>query len=228
MTNGAMILSHIRKATVAFGYLRDGTEPTIVGSGVIVNGGKWVLTATHVLVGMRSEVNDMGDGWTPFLMAPRDTVAPTKEGRLTLRHHGYNVRKLEWAQSDREDISAISLPDKKFGSNSVTVNFGYKPTEGSDIVTCGWPYGLEMHGIMTSSLVFGQISAILPHPSVDVHNVASYTVQVPVCPGNSGGGVFDRMTGHLIGIVSARREVNGISLGLAEVVPVQFIYAALS
>ena len=46
-----------------------------------------------------------------------------------------------------------------------------------------------------------------------------YLMQLPVNPGNSGGGVFDPETGDLFGVVSSRYEPGGIPAGLSVITP---------
>jgi len=43
-------------------------------------------------------------------------------------------------------------------------------------------------------------------------NINSYDVNMSINPGNSGGGLFNKQTGHLIGITSARYGSKNISI----------------
>ena len=44
-------------------------------------------------------------------------------------------------------------------------------------------------------------------------------MQLPVNPGNSGGGAFDPDTGEVFGVVSSRLAPGGIPTGLSIIIP---------
>ena len=46
-----------------------------------------------------------------------------------------------------------------------------------------------------------------------------YLMQLPVNPGNSGGGAFDPDTGEVFGVVSSRLAPGGIPTGLSIIIP---------
>ena len=60
---------------------------------------------------------------------------------------------------------------------------------------------------------------ISPHPEMSPAGRNLYYIQMPVDPGNSGGGVFSPQTGELIGVVSAKLVLGGMDTGLSVVVP---------
>lgn len=72
---------------------------------------------------------------------------------------------------------------------------------------------------IVSSFLWGRISMISPLPYLPPENHKYYWTQMPVNPGNSGGGVFSQRTGQIVGVVSSMLEARGAPTGLSQVIP---------
>jgi hypothetical protein len=86
--------------------------------------------------------------------------------------------------------------------------------EGDELAVCGWPFGLELHhdrhkgAVLTASFAPAMVSAVLPSPRApqryrDIIQIATW-----ISGGNSGGPLFDPVTGDVLGIV-----LSGVETG---------------
>lgn len=221
----------IRQATVAFGFINleeDGTPkdglPRIVGSGIAVENGRGILTAAHVIAEMRAvdaKNAVLRQRAVPIAAVPgQASLSDRKEDgtqELIVSHGLLPFEELKYEVNPSDDIGIVIPTDAL--PTSVSLDFDHEPYEGDRVFACGWPYGTKLTHSAVSSFVFGTVAAVLPHPMVRLTGRKEYVVQIPVNPGNSGGGVFDDETGHLIGIVSSRYQVGGIPTGLSTIVP---------
>lgn len=235
-----MYLDYIRKATAVFAWFKEDEPAKVVGSGVVVNEGRHVVTAKHVLTEMEEKSRTYGpEGWTPTVMSPRDFIPPTTRdsddsATIQLRHFGFRLEKLTYSRADTADIAAVDIPDDTLGNACAEIDFGCKPAEGDRVLTCGWPMGEVMHDQMVSSFIFGRVSNIAPHASAPIEAVSGYTLQMPACPGNSGGAVYHERTGYLIGVISSGQSRklptsdNLYVTGFIRVVPIGTLYDVLS
>ena len=96
------------------------------------------------------------------------------------------------------------------------------PVEGSEVITCGFPFGLSLHEgkSVLSAFLRGRVSAVVPHPDVKPSEVIQYLLQMPVNPGNSGGPVVEAGTGRVIGVVSRRFAPKDLQTGLSIAEPI--------
>lgn len=222
-----------RLATVGFGVVSSDQPdrfPRIIGSGVAVDRGGVILTARHVVLDLEAIVmkeGRMGRRAAAAVIvsaAPKRTMLPVEEGqqpeeRMTIGHT--TARIVTTAVSKHHDIAVVGIQGNYLPRRQMKVNGDAAPQEGDPIATCGWPYGSELYpeGPRFSSFLMGNISAVVPHPELNARARMHYLAQLPVNPGNSGGGVFDPDTGDVFGVVSGRLEVGGIPTGLSIVVP---------
>ena len=222
-----------RLATVGFGLVSPDHPkrfPKIIGSGVSVDRRGVILTARHVVLDLEAIVmkeGRLGRSAAPAVIVsarPQRSTVLGKDGReseetVTIGHT--TVRITGSAVSAHHDIGVVGIEGECLPQRHMRVNSGAAPQEGDPIATCGWPYGSELYpdGPRFSSFLMGHVSAVVPHPELDSRSRMHYLTQLPVNPGNSGGGVFDPDTGEVFGVVSGRLEVGGIPTGLSIVVP---------
>lgn len=236
---GRNLIPLVRQATVAFGFIvlnEDGTpkggSPQIVGSGITVEDGRVILTAAHVIAEMaaiRAKNEVLSRHAAPVVAVPgQAALSDRKEDgtqELIVSHGLLPFEELSRTVNPSDDIGIVVPPDPL--PTSVALDFDHEPYEGDRVFACGWPYGTKLNHSVVSSFVFGTVAAVLPHPVVRLTGRKEYVVQIPVNPGNSGGGVFDQTTGRLIGIVSARYQAGGIPTGLSTIVPTHHFRARI-
>ena len=138
---------------------------------------------------------------------------------MTIGHT--TVRIVKTAVNKHHDIVAVGVRGEHLPRTSMRLAADAAPQEGDPVATCGWPYGAELYpdGPRFNSFLMGNVSAVVPHPALNARSRLHYLMQLPVNPGNSGGGVFDPDTGAVFGVVSGRLEVGGIPTGLSIVIP---------
>ena len=222
-----------RLATVGFGVV-SATDPDrfpkIIGSGVVADRRGVVLTARHVVLDLEAIVMKEGRlgrrvAASVIVSAPpaRSNVPGPRgsepEEQVTIGHT--TVRIVKTAVNAHHDIAVVGIKGDCLPQRQMKLNADAAPQEGDPVATCGWPYGAELYpeGPRFSSFLMGSVSAVVPHPELNARSRLHYLMQLPVNPGNSGGGVFDPDTGDVFGVVSGRLEVGGIPTGLSIVVP---------
>lgn len=225
------VLRLARQATVGFVLRFQGESveeyPRIIGSGVIVDVRGIVLTARHVVLDMDSAIRR--EQQLGRIVEPRILIYEHTQVSMSLGEDGRQQQtSLTYTETPivgppqinrTHDIGVVQIDAR--GLKNMRLDVSYAPEEGDPVATCGWPYGTELHGGLPplSSFLIGTISAVLPHSSTDPLYRQHYLTQLPVNPGNSGGGAFDPDSGELFGIVSSRWAPSGIPSGLSIVVP---------
>ena len=228
----ARLSERARLATVGFGVVAaddSGRFPKIIGSGVAVARQGVVLTARHVVLDLEAVVlkerllKRSAVSVVVVSAPPRHSQASDEGGEpeeeLTISHTA--VRIVRTVVSVHHDIAVVGLQGDCLPQRKMKLNPNAAPREGDPVATCGWPYGAELYpdGPRFSSFLQGSVSAVVPHPELNARARIHYLMQLPVNPGNSGGGVFDPDTGDVYGVVSGRLEVGGIPTGLSIVIP---------
>lgn len=224
------ILRRARAATVAFVVVPDQTIqaspadrklPQIVGTGfALEEDPRIIVTAAHVVagaIGNAAEASVGSGSHRPGILWETDFQAAT----LTATY-GVGVG-FEVKTQRNLDVGAVRLSQNADPPPAgLPLGDATEVHEGDRVVTCGWPYGTQVHGSepVVPSFASGTISNIKPHPRVAPENRSHYWVQMPVNPGNSGGAVFNPTTGEVIGIVVSMIEIRGVRAGLAHVVPI--------
>lgn len=207
--------------------------PAIMGTGfALEQNPRVIVTAAHVSAGTAGkavELNLMsGAQHIPGVLWENDfeggesdeiqtTYAVTTGFEISTRHDA--------------DVAVIKLPP-----NSAPVPDGLRLGSAADVhvgdrvVTCGWPYGGNIHtnNLVSPSFAWGTISTIMPHPRTSANRRKEYWIQMPVNPGNSGGAVFKPETGEVVGIISSLLEVRGVRAGLAQAVPIELALPGVS
>ena len=184
-----------------------------------------IVTARHVAAGVQAEMfrqqADTGIPCTASILSLR-VATVQDDGKEALEVAYVGAPMGDWSFSPNDDIAIAVIPP---GAPGPTVGMPMADlaeiSEGFRIATCGWPYGTEIHGDnpILSSFLWGKICLVAPYAEVSPQHHRVYWAQMPVNPGNSGGGVFCPETGRLVGIVSRRLLAKGIPAGLAEIVP---------
>ena len=240
MNPTASVLQRARQATVAFvvqpvptqsSAPPDTLHPRIIGSGVaLAENPRIILTARHVIAGGQGDAAarlvDTGRPHRVAILSPGG-FTPVMAGEQQIGgSFGYHVTDEDFGYltTPERDIAIVTIP---LGSPAPTVGMSTADPshvkEGSNVATCGWPYGTEIQKATNepplSSFRWGRISMISPHPGMSPEGRNLYYTQMPVDPGNSGGGVFSPQTGKLIGVVSAKLVIRGMDTGLSVVVP---------
>lgn len=230
-----------RLATVGFGVVSPDEPnrfPKIIGSGVSLDGRGVILTARHVVLDLEAIVMKEGRigrkaAAAVIVSAPpeRSQVAGRSEQpeeRLTIGHT--TVRIVKSAVNRQHDIAVVGVQGDYLPQAHMRLNADLAPHEGDPVATCGWPYGAELYpkGPRFNSFLMGSVSAVVPHPELNARSRLHYLMQLPVNPGNSGGGVFDPDTGDVFGVVSGQLEVGGIPTGLSIIIPAYHVEPLVS
>ena len=217
-----------RLATVGFEMVSADEPdrfPKIIGSGIAVDGRGVILTARHVVLDLEAIVMKEARvgrraAAAVIVSAPpqRSQEAGQSEQpgeRVTIGHT--TVRIVKTAVNRHHDIAMVGIQGEYLLQSHMKLSADMAPQEGDPVATCGWPYGAELYpeGPRFSLFLVGNVSAVVPHPELNARSRLHYLMQLPVNPGNSGGGVFDPDTGEVFGVVSGRLEVGGIPTGLS-------------
>ena len=234
------ILQRARQATVGFVVQPEPTQssaapdtlhPRIIGSGVaLAENPRIILTARHVIAGGQGDAAmrlvDTGRSHRVAILSPGG-FTPVMAGEQQIGgSFGYHLADEDFGYltTPEHDIAIVTIPP---GSPTPDVGMPLADPshvkEGGHVATCGWPYGTEIQRATNepplSSFRWGRMSMISPHPEMSPGGRNLYYTQMPVDPGNSGGGVFSPQTGELIGVVSAKLVMGGMDTGLSVVVP---------
>jgi S1-C subfamily serine protease len=206
------IFKRVKPATVAIGARIDGT-PAVIGTGFNVDPSGIVVTCKHVVEG--------------FLLShkkfPKYPIPPGKKFGRTIVKTLETFAIFTKVKGDEIEIEGISpffiggphardvaimkLPPSDNPYPYVNLADSDQVQEGDAVATCGFPLGLAIdQGAIsgTSSFQAGIISAVLPHQEVPKHLRIALQLDMTVNPGNSGGPLFLRSSGEVIGIISAR------------------------
>ncbi|MCY3678493.1 MAG: serine protease [Gemmatimonadetes bacterium] len=200
----------IRLATVGFGLFwppPDKREPVIVGTGIAIKRPRVILTAAHVLEGLRKEAKT--EKGTAAVFTVDSATSSRQEVELS-----YAVTAITQSLENQQyDVAVVSIERGGFPSRQMAVGYDLAPQEGDQVVTCGWPHGIKLYKGKTviSTFLQGPVSAVIPHPVAAAALRDSYTIQMPVNPGNSGGGVIEVASGKVFGIVMGVYGTTGLA-----------------
>lgn len=195
------VLQRILPATVQISLEQDGRRFRS-GSGVVVaarpsgqDSECFVLTSGHTLAGF-------ADPQQVFVLFDRHRGKKTK----------VRARMLAQRESAELDLALLQV----HAPQCVTAQLGQPPGLGDAVWVVAFPWGREM------TLVAGVVSQLNPDTAED--SGSHLMVDASVSYGASGGGVFDALTGRLIGLVegyhTARVSFKGDSTGRYIDVPV--------
>jgi S1-C subfamily serine protease len=243
MSKGSGLLSRIKKATVAVGYLNIGgsDQPfTIIGSGFCIDPSGIVVTCRHVLDGFMAK---------PIAKQIAEASGPrTPDGLLPVSPGAVVVPHALFYDTDRssEHIVVIPVPirnasaktDKDLAALQLQQHTSFREgypfleiedygelQEGDEIGVCGFPLGnslFEQLGTVTSSFTKGILSSIIPGPNVGLDLLGGFQLNVTATNGNSGGPVFSLASGKVFGVLTLGvvHPAGGIVQGLVKAEPV--------
>lgn len=184
------------------------------GSGVIFRQGTrytWILTAAHIVQRYRLGPGDY---------APVEVFC-TGRDRVVLSGYG-KICGVDYERDLALVAMGWTLPRV---AKEVTVLMGGVPAVGTEVVHVGRMGGLATAGPAPGMLSHGVVAKTNATASVEGNPPDIYdAVAIEVGPGSSGGGVYDRKTGRLLGIMVASHPQ--VQLGL--MVPAREIVAYLS
>lgn len=213
----------MKQATVALGLLDEGNARNpfrIVGSGFCVHRRGIVVSNRHVFEAFMNK---------PFCehvaeIAPEDQekdVQPLRGLRgvmpygiffsTTFRPHQLaallvlpeaGVATIDADLGMIKLSSHIAFPE---GFPSLDIASYSDIWEGMEIGVCGFPLGSFLRdqiGTITSSFTMGHISSIIPYSGVPLEALKGFQLAITATHGNSGGPVFSRETGQVLGVLT--------------------------
>ena len=234
-TKADRILQRARAATVAFAFATEQRDPNaeprlphILGTGFAIEDDRHVVvTAAHVIAEVFAAVSRQTVltqvKHVPVLMWEAGFEEKKGSGDISVSYAAAQPSNFH-IRSDK-DIAVVTLPSEapSLPTAGLTLGSSSDVYEGQRVATCGWPYGTAVHQVADGTLdppapsfSWGTISNIKPHPKAPSDAHEEYWIQMPVNPGNSGGAIFDPITGKATGVVVSLLEVRGVRLGLAK------------
>ena len=172
---------------------------TFEGSGVVVerrDGRAVIVTNRHVIDG------------------PGGSSSGERDIEVTFWDGSRAEATVTWRAPDGVDVAVVECSDGGSPLENAVIRLARKLVVGENVFAVGNPYGLAW------SYSTGVVSAIRKHSGDALRMIQT---QVPLNPGNSGGGLYDA-AGALVGIntmITDRTRSEGISfsIGIAELVP---------
>ena len=178
-----------------------------VGSGVIVDSSRYIMTNAHVVEGaQRIRVAlplPMGDSAGQVPIGKRRIL----EARLVGQHKDTDLALLKIEETDLPTLPLVSPQ---------------RPRVGQLVFAIGSPEGLQ------NSVTMGVVSALARQPDA-TKPITYLQTDAPINPGNSGGPLVD-MAGTVLGINTFILSQGGGSEGLGFAIParvVDFVYHSL-
>ena len=245
------VIDAVRPSVVQIRIGGPGEPGTVVGTGFFVHPEGFVLTAKHVTQGASQELALHREGRLLVGLA-----MPNISGPITIRS-GFELVDCEIVEEDdRHDLALLRLTHNPFSSGrpsgvhrtpdgGMGVNGRYglasltleRPRDGEDIAVSGYPLAnptlITTAGIIASAWGTETMN-VVPEGAPTGFSMPdikdSYIADVAVNPGNSGGPVYLRERGHVVGVCVAFRiaeaDAGGVPLqynsGLSIVVPINY------
>lgn len=193
-----------------------------------------LVTASHVLESISGEFAVL-----VFRLRNDKGMYERREFNLAIRPKG----KQRWVKHPRADVAAmyVGLPGN-IAQQLINTSFlatdeefqKYELSPGDDVLTVGYPYGIEANELGFPILRSGRIAS---YPLLPANPARGYLVDFAVFGGNSGGPVYVNYTSRLynntihfgerilriIGLVSQQLVRGNERLGVAGVIHSQFI-----
>lgn len=256
----AFVIDRVRPCVtqIAVSSEADPGRRAVVGTGLIVHGGGYVVTAKHVTEGAGHIIQQWGEGSLQVGLAMPNMDSP----QLSIRS-GFEVVDCELVEEDpRHDLALLRMTSNPFASGRqpgvsavagggtainamwglATLNTG-RPRDGDGIVVSGYPLAIPTL-ITTAGIIASawhtETMEVVPEgapPGFTIPDFAdAYLADVAVNPGNSGGPVYLQDDGSVIGVCVAFRiaeaEAGGMPLrynsGLSIVVPIRYAVEMLA
>lgn len=256
MSSLPFVVDAIRPSVVQIRIAGPTGAGEVVGTGFFVHAGGYVLTAKHVTEGMSRALEMRPDGRLLVGLA-----IPNLSGPVSIRA-SFELADCHVVEEDaRHDLALLKLVTNPFASGrpsgvhqiadgGMGVNSMYglapltldRPRDGEEIAVSGYPLAnptlITTAGIVASAWASDTMDVVpegAPAGFTMPDIKDSYIADVAVNPGNSGGPVYLRDRGHVIGVCVAFRvaeaDAGGVPLrynsGLSIVVPIQYGIALL-
>jgi S1-C subfamily serine protease len=182
---------------------------SVVGTAFVVDPAGIAITAKHVIQPWLNAyvAHKAGKGLFP----PRPKVAMLVPGQQAgdSFEWGFMIGSVTYIQtSNRLDIAALRFSPPPQQPLVPLPMAGSCCEDGDEVVTCGFPFGLELHQDQLGGLVLlpsfsqGIVSAALPYPRAPEAARTVFQLDAMMNGGNSGGPVVAIGTGEVVGIVT--------------------------
>jgi Trypsin-like peptidase domain len=176
------VIQHVLGTSVQVVLERNG-ERFRTGSGVVIvaspEGGEsecLVLSSGHTFAGVNA-----GDASETYVLLDRHHGAATK----------VRAELLARRESEQVDLALLRVRAPR----CLAAPLGRPPALGDRIWIVGFPWGRQIR------LIGGMVSEVNLDDNGDLRASSSLVVDASVAYGMSGGGVFDALTGHLVGLI---------------------------
>ncbi|GEM_PF-7040494 len=196
----------------------------IIGSGFFVHESGIAVTAKHVVQPWIEESQAIAKGASQTLTPLRALIhVPTRQdaGRTL---YGFGMAPIDGIVSDETlDLAVlrVRLPKTPLPPLSVLESATSDCEEGDQIGICGYPYGRLLHreilgAVINPSFSAGIVSAVFPYPGAPRNLSPFFQIDAVVNPGNSGGPVFDLVSGKALGVVVQWTRIPKAAMLLVE------------
>jgi S1-C subfamily serine protease len=197
----------VRPACVAIALeKKDGDNVNFIsfGSGACIDKSGIIITAKHVVTGYYEEIK--GEK-TSTDKAPSDPDFLVIFSRMGAKRYEAFFSHPQTIMFDAEnDVALMKIPEIQRGWPCMTIPTSWKTQEGDDVATSGFPLRGWYDRSIVPNLFSGIVSQIQgQYLEGKGWKINQLILDISIHPGNSGGPVFDKDTGELIGIVSAQR-----------------------
>ncbi len=180
---------------------KPNTLSTTGGTGFVISQNGYIVTNHHVIK-RSSEMVWWNWNWQPYGGDKDIPRYSNVKSDIQCVYNG-NYYRLDIVEYNMEQDWAIL----KFRDSTITfVDFVIFDTINNNIGTEVYTLGFPMTSVLGDDIKYtnGYISSN--------RNLRNYNVNMSINPGNSGGGLFNKQSGHLIGITSARYGNNNLSI----------------
>lgn len=196
----------VRPACVAIALgkeLGDKIDFISFGSGACVDRSGIVVTAKHVVTGYYEHIKGEKITTEKALSDPDFFVIFSWMEAKAYKVIYVNPQKIMF--SAESDVAIMKIPEIQGGLPCIAIPDSWQTLEGDEVATSGYPLRGWHNKSIIPNLFSGIVSQIQCQYIEDKGwKVDQLILDMSIHPGNSGGPVFDKQTGSLIGIVSSQ------------------------